>query len=90
MGITIVKIKIMPESPQTNLEEIKLVSEGIINQNNGTVARIEEEPIAFGLIAVIITFSISESQELEPIEEALSKIKNVSSTQIIDMRRAFG
>ena len=90
MGIAIVKIKIMPESPSSNLEEIKESAEGIINANGGQVARTEEEPIAFGLIAVNITFSILESQELEPIEEELAKIKQVQSAQVVDMRRAFG
>ena len=89
MGTAIVKIKLMPESPETDLEEIKQHAEKIIKEYNGTPARTEEEPIAFGLTAVIITFSMPESQELEPIEVSLSKINNVNSVQVIDMRRAF-
>ncbi|MEK6882340.1 MAG: hypothetical protein AABY22_22160, partial [Nanoarchaeota archaeon] len=68
MGTAIVKIKLMPSSPKTDLEKIKQNAESIIKKHNGNPARIEEEPIAFGLIAVIITFSIPESQELESIE----------------------
>ena len=90
MGTALVKIKIMPTSPEVNREEIKKHAEEIIKKHQGNIGRTEEEPIAFGLVAVLITFSIPESQELEPIEEQLQKIHNVSSTQIIDMRRAFG
>lgn len=90
MGTALVKIKIMPKSPESNREEIKVHAERIIEHHQGKISKIEEEPIAFGLIAIIITFSISESQELEPIEQDLGNVENVSSTQIIDMRRAFG
>ena len=89
MGTAIIKIKLMPASPETNLREIEKAAEKIINKE-GTVNHIIQEPIAFGLKAVIITFALNESKELDPIEEALGKIKNVNSTQIIDMRRAVG
>lgn len=89
MSIAIIKIKIMPLSPEANLNEIKEDAEKIIKNYNGNIAKIEEESIAFGLIAIIITFTISESQELEPIEQELNKIENVSSSQVIDMRRSL-
>ena len=90
MGTAIVKIKIMPSSPNDNLEEIKKSTEKIIQKNKGKFISSIEEPIAFGLKALIITFTIPESQELEPIEHFLSKIEKVNSVQVIDMRRAIG
>jgi len=90
MGTTLVKIKIMPTSPDTDLEKIKEASKKIIEENHGTNREYTEEPIAFGLKAVIAMFEIPEDKELEPIENALEKINNVNSVQIIDMRRAFG
>ena len=51
---------------------------------------LKEEAIAFGLKAVMVFFDIDESQELAPIEDSLSKIENVNSMQVVDMRRAFG
>lgn len=80
----------MPSSPETNLEEIKVKAKGIIKENKGTKTRFEEIPIAFGLKAIHAFFDLDESHELEPIENNLSKIENVSSVQVIDMRRAFG
>ncbi len=90
MGTALLKIKIMPVSPNADLEKIKSEAKKIVEFKKGKNCRIEEEPIAFGLKAVIIYFDIDESQELEPIEEGLKKIKNVNSVQVVDMRRAFG
>jgi len=90
MGATIVKIKIMPSSPDINLEEIKIKAETISKEIANSEIKIEEEPIAFGLKAVILQFSFDESKNLESIEEKIRAIKNVSSLEIIDFRRAFG
>ena len=90
MGIALITIKLMPNSVEANLEEIKSKSKAIIEENNGKKSRFEEQPIAFGLKAVLAYFEIDESQELEPIEEKLKQIPNVNSAQVTDMRRAFG
>jgi len=90
MGTALIKIKIMPISPETNLDEIKGKAELIINGKEGKNCNFEEQPIAFGLKAVIAGFALDEKYELESIEEELKKIENVNSVEVIDMRRAFG
>lgn len=91
MGIALIKIKLMPSSPDVNLEEIKTSAKEIVEGNKGTRVNFEERPIAFGLKAVIVGFEQDEGEgELEPIENALREIENVNSVEIIDMRRAFG
>lgn len=90
MGTALLKIKIMPKSPETDLEQIKNSAYKVIEENSGKNTRFDEEPIAFGLKAVIASFDIDESLPLDPIEEALRKIENVNSAEVIDMRRAFG
>ena len=87
MGIAGVKIKIMPESLESNLEEIKEDVKALIEQKGGKNREYEEEPIAFGLKAIIAFFEWPEEQELEKLEEQLKGIKNVNSVQVIDMRR---
>ncbi len=89
MGIALVTIKLMPESPETNLEEIKEKAKKII-EAEAKNPRFEEEPIAFGLKAIKVFFDLDEAKELEPIEQALREIPGVNSAQVIDMRRAFG
>lgn len=90
MGIALIKIKLMPDSPDANLEKIKQESQKIIEENKGTKTSFEEKPIAFGLKAVIAGFALDETYELEPIENKLKEIENVNSIEVIDMRRAFG
>jgi translation elongation factor aEF-1 beta len=90
MGKALVKIKIMPESPEVNLKLIEEEAKKVVKKIAGTEAKTEEEPIAFGLNAVILQFMIDESIPLEGIEEKLKGIPSVSSIDIIDFRRAFG
>ena len=85
-----IKIKLMPSSPETNLEEIKKHAKIIIEENKGLNVSFEEKPIAFGLKAVIVSFIWPEEKELEPLEESLEKMENVVSEKIIDMRRSIG
>jgi translation elongation factor aEF-1 beta len=90
MGTALITIKIMPESVEANLEKIKESAKEIVKSNKGKNTRFEEEPIAFGLKAVLTYFDIDEDDELEPIEQKLRKIENVQSVSVTDMRRAFG
>lgn len=90
MGTALIKIKIMPSSPEIDLNKIQELAEKSIESNKGSKTNFEIQPIAFGLKALIASFSIDESDELEPLENSLRKIKNVSSAEVIDMRRAFG
>ena len=90
MGTALVKIKIMPETPKVNLKEIEKQAKEIAEKGEGKNPRTEIEPIAFGLNAVIIGFSLDESKSIDNIQNKLAKIPNVSSAEVIDFRRAFG
>jgi len=85
-----IKIKILPESPDEELEDIEKEAQEKIKEEGGKVSRIEQEPVAFGLKAIIITLAWPEEKETDLLERILEDIKGVSSTQIIDHRRAFG
>jgi translation elongation factor aEF-1 beta len=90
MGIAIIKIKIMPESPDSNLKDIEKNAKEIIEKEKGSNLRIEIEPIAFGLNAVIATFTREETLESDNLMEKLEKIQEVNSAEIVDFRRAIG
>ena len=90
MGIAAVKIKLMPSSPSVNLEKMKETVSAMVEKEGGKNCSITEEPIAFGLKALIVFFAWKEEKELEELEEKLRKVEDVNSVQIIDMRRAFG
>ena len=75
----VLKIKLMPSSPDVDFEKIKKKCEQIIKKNKGKNLAFEEEPIAFGLKSLIAKFFLEEDIEVEPIERELEKIPEVSS-----------
>ena len=92
MGTALVKLKIMPDSPEADLEAIKQKAEEIIKAEaeQGMKITFEEEPIAFGLKAVIAGFAIDESKQIDPLQDKIQEISNVKSAEVADFRRAFG
>jgi len=88
MAVVGIKLRILPESPEsfenvkTNIEA-KLLSLGAIK-----ISTIEEEPIAFGLKALIVTFAWPEELETSIIDNMV--LEGMSSLEIVDYRRAFG
>ncbi len=87
MGVVGVKMKIMPSSPSANLEEIKQNLRELIEKSGGRNNTYSEEPVAFGLKAIISVFEWPEEKELEELEENLRNVENVNSVQMIDIRR---
>lgn len=90
MGTALLQIKIMPESPEVNLEEIQEKAEKIIKENQGQNPKFEIQPVAFGLKSLTASFAMDESIQTGLFEEKLREIPNLSSVEIIDFRRAFG
>ena len=93
MATAILKIKIMPESPDTDLEKIKEIVKQKVESEGGALnptQAFEEEPIAFGLKALIVTFAWPEQKDTDLAENTLKDIEGVSSVSIIDYRRAIG
>jgi elongation factor 1-beta len=90
MAVVAWKIKLMPESPETDLKTIKENSEKILNELGARRVIVEEEPIAFGLVAVILTVAWPEEKASDEPEAKLKAIPGVSSVETIDYRRAIG
>lgn len=90
MTNAIVKIKIMPSSPDTNLEKIQEDAESLLRKNDADNMKFEKQPIAFGLNALFVMFAWPEEKELEDIEKKLKNVENVNSVETVDIRRAIG
>jgi len=90
MGTALVIIKIMPESPDSDLEKIQERAKQIVEENGGKKPSTKTEPIAFGLNAVLLNFALDESLSIDDIENPLKEIPEVSSAEVVDFRRAFG
>jgi len=90
MTVVAVKIKIMPDSPETNLKGIEERVSEVLDNNSVKNPKFEIQPIAFGLKALIIILGWPEEKELETLESELGSIDGVSSVEILDIRRAIG
>lgn len=90
MAIAAVIVKIMPDSPDANLEAIKQEAKSRLEKEGAQNISFEEKPIAFGLKAIYVKMAWKEEKDTSIIENALSSIPKVSSATIEDYRRAFG
>ena len=85
------KLKVMPTSPEVDLEKLKPELESKLKEVGAlNITKIEEQDIAFGLKALILTLVWPEEKETEDALDAVKQVENVSSADIIDYRRSFG
>jgi elongation factor 1-beta len=93
MAKAVVTIKIMPVSPDVDLQQVQEAAVLKIDDFTGEAGekRFEIEPIAFGLKALKITFVMDEKiGGTEPLETEVAGIEGVNSIEVIDVRRAIG
>jgi len=88
MANVMVSMKIFPEDITIDLSNLR---EQIIESlpQSVSVRKFAEEPIAFGLVALIAHILMSEekSGELEKVENAIRNIKGVSNIETFMMQR---
>ena len=92
MTQVVVTLKIMPESPEVDLDKL---SEDIISKIKEFAGecetKVEKEAIGFGLSALKILFTMDEAKgDIDPLEEKVKQIEGVNSVEVIDVRRAIG
>jgi elongation factor 1-beta len=87
MGKVAAAIKVMPQSPEVDLDELETrlresLPEGA--QING----FERDDVAFGLIALIPTVIVpDEAGGTEAVEEAFANVEDVESVSVEDVGR---
>lgn len=86
-GINGAKYKLMPTSPDADLSKIEEAAKKIVEDFGGTNKPYNVEPVAFGLKAVIVFFFYPDDKDTEHLEEEFTKIPDVQSAQLIDMRK---
>jgi len=90
MAVAAIRIKLMPDSPDTDLDKVKQAIEEKIRELDSILNSIDEEPIAFGLKALIVTVAWKEEKDTSILEDAMRNIEGISNVDIVDYRRAFG
>jgi elongation factor 1-beta len=90
MGKSAVQYKIMPESLDIDLGKIEEEAKAVIEEMGGVFSASEQQPIAFGLKALVVSLAYPEEKEIDLLGNALADISGVSSAEMIDYRRALG
>jgi len=92
MTSVIVTFKIMPESVDTNLDEIEIQALGKVSSFAGEGdTKVVKEPVAFGLNSLNITFVMDEDKgSPEELEKEIRDLEGVQSCETVDVRRAIG
>lgn len=92
MAKAVITFKLMPESPDVDLSPIKQKAQEIAKQSGALgETRAQEEPIAFGLKAVLILAMFSvEDQDFEGIAAKMQNIPEVRSAEVVKMDLALG
>ena len=89
--MVIINLKIMPESPDINLENLKDEISKKIEASEGKINKSELQEVAFGLKALNITLSRDESKgSTDDIEEDISNIDGVQNVEVTSVSRALG
>ena len=92
MANAIITFKIMPESPDVELEKIKEEAKKIAKEAGAMGEMlVEEQPIAFGLKAVIVKAMYKvEGGEFDAIAGKMKDIEKVQSAEVANMDLALG
>ena len=91
MATVYITLKIMPESVDIDLSQLQTAVTTCITTYGGRIAQTMTEPVAFGLQALKIIFTLDESRGgTDPLEQQIQQIAGVQSADVVDVRRAVG
>ncbi|MCK4670678.1 MAG: elongation factor 1-beta [Nanoarchaeota archaeon] len=91
MANVIVTLKVMPDSPEVDLDKLEKDASQIIKEFGGDVGKVEKDPVGFGLTALKIIFVMSEDLGgTDELEEKVKDVNDVGNAEVVDVRRAVG
>lgn len=92
MANAIITLKVMPKSPEIDLDAVEKQANTLIREfNDGKEIKADIQPVAFGLKSLNLIFVADESKGTsDELEEKISKIEGVQSVECTDVRRAVG
>lgn len=91
MAHVIITLKIMPESPDVNLEVLEATTKEMIEKFGASYKDAAIEPVAFGLKSLNPTFSMDEDLgDTEELEKQIEDLEDVASVQVTSCSRAMG
>ena len=89
--MVILTFKVMPSSPDVNLDELTTFVHKSITDFGGNLIETTIEPVAFGLKAIMIRFSLDENRgSTDALEESIADNEDVASVETVAVSRAMG
>ncbi|MBX0321489.1 elongation factor 1-beta [Halomicroarcula sp. F13] len=87
MGKVAAKIKIMPQSPEVDLDDLQERLEGSLPEG-AKIKGFERDDVAFGLVALLPTVIVpDDAGGTEAVEEAFSGVDGVESVEVDSVGR---
>lgn len=87
MGKVVVTVKVLPDSPERNIEELSKKAQDILSKH-GQMYKKQIQPIAFGINAIVLSFIMIEGVvKPEDLEVELKKIHGVGDAQLSDVTK---
>lgn len=87
MGEVVAVLKVMPDSPEVDLAELRKELEQAI-PTGANLQGIDEENVAFGLKALMVTIMMEDVEGgTDTVQESLEGIPHVQSVQVTDVGR---
>lgn len=91
MAYVVITFKVMPESPDVDLDSLSQKIKKMLNDFGAEVGKVEIEEVAFGLKALKFICVMNEDLgSTESVEKDIEKLEGVSSIDVVDVRRAIG
>jgi len=90
VGKVVVTVKVMPESPEVNLEELQQKVGKVIEENKGAMHKAETQPIGFGLNALLLSYIIDEDDAkggTDPIDKAIMETEGVNTAETTEVTK---
>jgi elongation factor 1-beta len=85
MAEVMVTVKIMPESPEVDMDSL---SSRIGEIDGARLNNIEKEPIAFGLVALLAAYVVEDSEgTADNLENAIRDMDDVQSAEVVEVTR---
>ena len=87
MGDVAAKIKVMPNSPEVDLDELQDLLEEALPEG-AKIRGFERDDVAFGLVALLPTVIVPDGAGgTEAVEEAFSQVEEVESVAVENVGR---
>jgi elongation factor 1-beta len=87
MGKVAAQLKVMPNSPEIDLDELQETLEATLPEG-AEISGIERDDVAFGLVALLPTVIVADDAGgTEAVEEAFSKVEDVESVSVESVGR---